>query len=103
VRQEVERLFDTLEVRYDLGLDGFRTKRDFRRLLADLDAMEIRYPTNTKRQPSMKNQFMCFNLFEFAETMDVLLASLNGFLSGIDHEVELRRKAAEAHESPAVR
>jgi hypothetical protein len=98
IRPQVERVFDTLHVPYDLGLDGFRTKREFRRFLTELDAMEIRYPINTKREPSMKNRFMCFNLFEFAQTMDVLLHSLNGLLSAIGYEVVARcEMAAGSH------
>ena len=94
LRPELERVFDVLGIPYDLGIEGFRTKTQFRNLLADMDAMEVRYPVNTKRQPSMRNRFMCFNIFEFALIMDAVLYALNGFLSAIRYEVEARCEMA---------
>lgn len=73
-----------------MGVAGFKTKADFWALLADMDAMEVRYPVNTKRQPAMGNRFMCFNLFEFALTMDAVLNALNGLLGAIRYEVDAR-------------
>jgi len=94
LRPEIERIFDVLSVPYDLGVEGFKTKTDFRRLLADMDAMEIRYPIDKKRQPAMGNRFMCFNIFEFAAIMDEVLNALNGLRGAISYEVEARCEAA---------
>lgn len=85
---DVERIFDLLRVPYDLGLDGLRTKRDFRRLLADMDKMEIRYPVDTNRKPAMADEFMCFNIFEFAAIMDQVLSTLNNYLGWIGDDVD---------------
>jgi hypothetical protein len=95
LRPEIERVFDVLKIPYDLKLEGFSSKRDFRRLLVDMDAMEIRYPMNTKRKASMENRFMCFNIFEFAAIMDAVLYALHGFLSVIPYEVEARLEGLE--------
>jgi len=94
LRPEIERVFDVLSVPYDLGAEGFKTKMDFRRLLADMDAMEIRYPIDKKRQPTMANRFMSFNIFEFAAIMDEVLSALNGLRSAISYEVDARCEAA---------
>jgi hypothetical protein len=95
LRPELERVFGVLSVPYDLGVAGFKTKTDFRRLLADMDAMEIRYPIDKKRQPAMGNRFMSFNLFEFAAIMDEVLNALNGLRSAISYEVDARCEAAQ--------
>jgi hypothetical protein len=87
-------LFDLLNVPYDLGIKGFNTKTEFRSLLSDLDAMEIRYPIDRKREPSMGNRFMCFNIFEFAAIMDKVLYALNGLLGAIRYEVDARCEMA---------
>jgi hypothetical protein len=100
LRPDIERLFDVLSVPYDLGTKRFKTKTDFGRLLSDMDAMEIRYPINQKRQPAMGNRFMCFNIFEFAAIMDEVLDALNGLRSAIGYEVDARCHAAhEAREA----
>lgn len=93
-RPEVERLFDLLNVPYDLGVEGFKTKTEFRSLLSDLDAMEIRYPIDRKRQPSLGNRFMCFNLFEFAAIMDAVLDAVNGLMGAVRYEVDARCEMA---------
>jgi hypothetical protein len=90
LRPELERVFDVLGVPYDLGIEGFTTKAEFRNLLADMDIMEVRYPVDTKRRPSMRNSCMCFNIFEFALIMDAVLDALNGLLAAIRYEVEAR-------------
>jgi hypothetical protein len=98
LRPEIERLFDFLKVPYDLGIKAFKTKADFGGLLSDMDAMEIRYPINKNREPSMGNRFMSFNIFEFAAIMDEVLNALNGLLSAIRSEAEMRcDMAAEAY------
>lgn len=93
LRPHIERVFKVLGVPFDLGIPGFKTKSDFWALLKDLDEMQIRYPVDTKRQAAMGNEFMCFNLFEFAEIMDAVLNALNGFLGGIRCEVDTRQEA----------
>lgn len=90
LRPEVERLFDLLKVPYDPDIVGLQSKKDFRRLLSDLDQMEIRYPIDKKRQASMGNRFMSFNIFEFAEIMDKVLDAFNSILGWISYEVDTR-------------
>ncbi|MEA2236536.1 MAG: hypothetical protein QOC81_1260 [Thermoanaerobaculia bacterium] len=98
LRPDIERIFDLLKVQYYADTVGFQSKKDFRRLLADLDAMEIRYPIDKNRRPSLENKFMTFNLFEFAQVMDKILDTLNSILSWIRYEVDARcEMAAESY------
>jgi hypothetical protein len=97
--QDIERLFSLLKVAYYTDIVGFQSKKDFRRFLTDLDKMEIRYPVDTNRRPSLENKFMTFNLFEFAAVMDKILDTLNSILSWISYEVGARcEMAAESYE-----
>jgi hypothetical protein len=96
---DIGRLFDLLKVQYYPDIKGFQSKKDFRRLLSDLDAMEIRYPIDKNRRPSLENKFMTFDLFEFALVMDKVLDTLNSILSWISYEVDARcEMAAESYE-----
>lgn len=94
LRPEIERLFRHLSVPYDPTIRGFRNRTEFRSLLSDLDSMEIRYPIDRRRQPSMRDQYMCFNLFEFAEIMDKVLDALNSLFGWIRYEADARCAAA---------
>jgi hypothetical protein len=97
---EIERAFDRLKVPFDFGIDGLKTKKDFRKFLEDLDHLEVRFPIDTKRQPAMGNKFVRFNLFEFAEKMDAILNTLNGYMSWIDDNAQGRcEMAQEAREA----
>ena len=94
LRPEIERVFRLFRVPYDPAIPGFRNRTEFRSLLSDLDAMEIRYPIDRRRQPSMGEQFMCFNLLEFAAIMDTVLDALNSLFGWIRYEVDARCTAA---------
>jgi hypothetical protein len=97
---EIDRTFDRLKVPFDFGIDGLKTKKDFRNFLEDLDHLEVRFPINTKRQPAMGNKFVRFNLFEFAEKMDAILKILNGYVSWTDYNAQGRcEMAQEAREA----
>jgi hypothetical protein len=93
LRPDLERVFDHLGWSCDLSIQGFRTLQDFRRLLSDMDQMEIRYPINKDLEPSMGNRYMTFNLFEFAAIMDAVLTALNNLLSAMRSEVDARCSA----------
>lgn len=94
LRPEVERSFAALHISYDFGVDGFRTVRDFRRLLADLDELEVRYPMDRNRKPAMGDRWARFNLFEFAAIMDSILNVISGYASYIGYEVDARCEMA---------
>lgn len=97
---EIERAFSRLNVPFDFGIEGVKSKKDFCGLLEDLDHLQVRFPIDTKRKPAMGDTFVRFNLFEFAERMDVILETLNGFMSWIDDKAQGRcEMAQEAREA----
>jgi hypothetical protein len=99
---EIERSFAALGLPYDFGVDGLRTINDFRRLLVDLDELEIRYPVDVGRNPAMGDRWVRFNLFEFAERMDAILEVLKGYASWVVDEVDARCEMAyEARQEAA--
>lgn len=97
---EIVRAFKSLKIPFDFGIDGLKTREDFRTFLEDLDHLEVRFPIDTKRNPAMGDKFVRFNLFEFAEKMDVILTTLNGYMSWIYDEAqghcEMAQEAREA-------
>jgi hypothetical protein len=97
---EIERAFKALNVEFDFGIDGLRTRKEFRAFLEEVDHLEIRYPIDTKRQPATGDKFMQFNLFEFAEKMDAILGTLNAYISWIDDAAQGRCEMA--HEARAA-
>lgn len=92
---EIERAFKALKAPFDFGIEGLKTRDDFRRFLEDLDLLEVRFPINTKRQPAMGDKFVRFNLFEFAVKMDAILDRLNGYLSWFHDEAQGRCEMAD--------
>jgi hypothetical protein len=94
LRPEVERAFAALRISYDFGIEGFRTVKEFRSLLADLDELEVRYPMDKCREPAMGNRWARFNLFEFAAIMDSILDVISGYPSYIGYEVDARQEMA---------
>lgn len=97
---EIERVFKALNIKFDFGIDGLRTRQEFRAFLEEVDHLEVRYPIDTKRQPATGDKFMQFNLFEFAEKMDAILDTLNGYISWMDDEAQGRCEMA--HEARAA-
>lgn len=93
---EIERAFKRLDIHFDFGIEGLRTKKDFQALLDDLDYLEVRFPIDTKRQPAMGDTFVRFNLFEFAEKMDTILETMDGYMSWVDDEAQGRCEMAQA-------
>jgi hypothetical protein len=94
LRPDLERAFAALGISYDFGVDGFRTIKDFRCLLSDLDHLEVRYPMDKHRKPAMGDRWVRFNLFEFAAVMDRILDVLRWYPSGISEEVDARCEMA---------
>lgn len=94
LRPEVERVFAALGISFDFGIDGFRTRDDFRSMLTALDQIEVRYPIDTSRKPAMGDRWLRFNVFEFAEKMDAILDILRWYPSVISEMVDARQEAA---------
>lgn len=91
---ELERSFAALRIPYDFKIDGLRTLKDFRALLADLDHLEIRYPIDVARNPATGDRWAEFNLFEFADRLDAVLEVLKGYASWVEYEVDARCEMA---------
>ncbi|HEX7151291.1 MAG TPA: hypothetical protein VF618_07365 [Thermoanaerobaculia bacterium] len=109
MRADVERVFEAMGWDWNLGIAGFTTINDFRRVLAEFDEFDgtsavCRYPVNTDGSPSMKQE-RCINLFDFAMTIDALLEVLE-HTPGTIHALaeDYLNYAAEAahHESSYV-
>ncbi|HEX7154376.1 MAG TPA: hypothetical protein VF618_23020 [Thermoanaerobaculia bacterium] len=81
LRADVERVMDAMGWGWNLGIPGFTTVGDFRRLLAEFDAFDgtsavCRYPVDTNGKPSVAER-RCVNVFDFAATIDALLEVLD--------------------------
>ncbi|HEY2324755.1 MAG TPA: hypothetical protein VGJ82_17990 [Thermoanaerobaculia bacterium] len=81
LRPDLERVMEEMGWGWNLGIPGFTTIADFRRLLAEFDEFDgnsavCRYPVNADGSPSMAEQ-RCINLFDFAETIDAVLEVLD--------------------------
>ena len=97
---EIERVFKSLKIPFDFGIEGLKTREEFKSFLEDADRLEVRYPVNTKRQPATGDTFVRFNLFEFAATMDAILDTLKNYVSWIHDEAQGRcEMAQEAREA----
>jgi hypothetical protein len=89
---DLERVFEAIGWDWDLGIPGFKTVQDFRRVLAEFDEFDrssavCRYPVTAAGKASMEKQ-QCVNLFEFAETMEALLEVVNELPSTVTLEVD---------------
>jgi hypothetical protein len=87
---EIERAFKALNITFDFEIDGLRTREDLCTFLEEVDHLEVRYPITTKREPATGDNFMQFNLFEFADKMDAILDTLKAYVSWIDDEAQGR-------------
>jgi hypothetical protein len=81
MRPDVERVMEAMGWGWNLGIPGFTTINDFRRLLAEFDEFDessaaCRYPVDTHGKPSFAEQ-RCVNVFDFAETIDAFLEVLD--------------------------
>ncbi len=90
MRADVERVFEAMGWEWNLGIPGFTTVGDFRRILAEFDEFDgtsavCRYPVKTDGSPSMLKE-RCVNLFDFAHTIETILEVLE-HAPGTIHEL----------------
>lgn len=103
LRNELERVFEAYEWEWDLGTPHFQSLDDFRRIIAELHAVDagsyaFRYPLDTKGSASLPSRF-CFDLFGFCEVLDSLFPVLEGAAMGAYEELQATYEAmAEARE-----
>jgi hypothetical protein len=76
LRQDLERIFKAFGWSWDLGLSRFKTIDDFRELITELHAVDVkasafRYPMNTKGDRALA-PLIRFNLFDFCDLFDEL-------------------------------
>lgn len=81
MRPDLERVMEAMGWGWNLGIPGFTTVGDFRRLLAEFDEFDptsavSRYPVDTTGKPTMA-EARCVNLFDFAMTIDAVLEVLD--------------------------
>jgi len=82
LRQDLERVFKAFGWGWDLGLLHFKTLEDFRKIIAELHAVDagsyaFRYPVDTKGGPSLASHFR-FNLFDLCDILDELFPLFDG-------------------------
>jgi hypothetical protein len=97
LRQDLERVFEAYEWEWDLGTPHFRSLEDFRKTIAELEAVDagsyaFRYPLDTKGGASLPPHFR-FNLFEFCEVLDSLFPALEGAAIGACEELQATLEA----------
>lgn len=97
LRRELERVIEAYEWEWDLGVPHFRSLADFRRTIAEFEAVDagshaFRYPINTKGSASLASHFR-FNLFEFCEILDGLFPALEGAAIGAYEELQATLEA----------
>jgi hypothetical protein len=103
IRQDLEKVFDAYEWEWDLGNPRFRSLDDFRKTIAELHSVDarsdaFRYPLNTKGDPSLKS-CLRFDLFEFCDVLDSLLAGLQGAAIAAQEELQVtREEMGDGHE-----
>jgi hypothetical protein len=91
LRQNLERIFKAYGWKWDLGSPHFRSIDDFRKIIAELHAVDVlsdtfRYPVNKKGGSPLVSHFR-FDLFEFCEVLDSLLTALESASIGAHEEL----------------
>ncbi|MDP3183375.1 MAG: hypothetical protein Q8M54_11245 [Desulfobaccales bacterium] len=103
LRGDIERIFEVYEWDWDLGVPHFQSLADFRKTIAEFQAVDagsyaFRYPINTMGSASLASHFR-FNLFEFCEILDGLFLALEGAAIGTYEELQATFEAmAEARQ-----
>jgi hypothetical protein len=95
--QNLEGIFKAYGWKWDLGTRHFQTKADFRKTILELHAVDklsdtFRYPLNTKGGASLPSHFR-FDLFEFCQVLDGLLAGLEGATICAYEELQITMEA----------
>jgi hypothetical protein len=94
---EVERVYEVFGWRWNADEVHFKSKSDFRGIIADLHKFDsgsytFRYPVNTKGKASLRESFQ-FNLFHFADVMDIVMSMMAGaaMLAVDTYDAEIQR------------
>jgi hypothetical protein len=93
LRLHLEQVFEAYGWEWDLGTPNFTSIKDFRNIVAELQAVDagsyaFRYPLDTKGNASLKAQLR-FNLFDFCEVLDSLFPALEGAAIGAHEELQV--------------
>jgi len=80
VLQDLERIFAAFGWDWDFGLPRFRSVKDFRSVVHQLDEVgdAFRYPAQTDGSSPMLKRGFRFNLFELCEVLDPVYRILDG-------------------------
>jgi hypothetical protein len=95
---ELERVFQEAGWMWDMGIDGFRSRKDFTDIIAEFDEYDensfaFRYPMNKKQTAALPKNFS-FGMAHFMSLMDLLLEALYGVICGLEQIVDDERRAA---------
>ncbi len=103
LRQDLESLFEAFEWDWDLGLPHFNGLEDFRKVIAEIHAVDagsyaFRYPIDTSGRPSLSSHFR-FNLFDLCAILDELFPLFDGATTAAHETLQATYEArAEARQ-----
>jgi hypothetical protein len=93
----LERVFQEAGWAWDMGIDGFRSRKEFTSIIAEFDKYDknsfaFRYPMDKKQKAALDKNFS-FGMVHFMSLMDPLLDALHGATVGLKQIVDDERQA----------
>lgn len=94
---DLERVFQEAGWGWDMGIDGFRSRKNFTGIIAEFDkhdrrSFAFRYSMDKKRRAALPRHFS-FGMVNFVSLMDPLLEALHGATDGLKQIVDDERQA----------
>jgi hypothetical protein len=94
---DLERVFQEAGWMWDMGIDGFRSRKEFTDIIAEFDEYDknsfaFRYPMNKNGTYALPKNFS-FGMEKFMSLMDFLLDAIHGAICALEQIVDDERQA----------
>ena len=89
---DLERVFQEAGWTWDMGIDGFRSRKEFTDIVAEFDKYDkksfaFRYPMNREQTAALPRNFS-FGMANFMSLMDPLLEAVHGAICGLKQIID---------------